>query len=121
MQVEVEMSDSTSKQVSDSKPFTVSDSRYSKGNYIVRCPSTNGLKSRAARLIGDGLNCRYTGLEKGYVASPSKPAKFQKLYAAGWDANFVTGELQPDLSAATPELIDAWRHDPEAVYKAALK
>ena len=79
------MSDSPFKQVPDSADFTVSEARYSKGNYIVRCPSANGLKSRAARLIGDGLNCRYTGREKGYVASPSKLVKFQKLYAAGWD------------------------------------
>jgi len=115
------MSDSPSKQVPDSRDFTVSEARYSKGNYIVRCPSTNGLKSRAARLIGDGLHCRYTWREKGYVASPSKLAKFQKLYAAGWDANFMSGELQPDLSTATPELIAAWRQDPKAVLKAALK
>ncbi len=110
------MSDSPSKQVPDSTDFTVSEARYSKGNYIVRCPSTNGLKSRAARLIGDGLHCRYTWREKGYVASPSKLAKFQKLYAAGWDASFVTGELHP------PEALAAWfKLAPKAVLKAALK
>lgn len=75
--------------------YTVAPARYSKGNFIVRCPAEHGLKSRAARLIGDGLNCRFTNREKGYVASVSKLRRFEKLYAEGWDASFVTGELEP--------------------------
>lgn len=113
------MSDSSSKQVPDSADFTVSEARYSKGNYIVRCPSTNGLKSRAARLIGDGLNCRYTGREKGYVASPSKLAKFRKLYSAGWDASCISGEMYPPDTLQI--VVDTFKLDPKAVLKAALK
>lgn len=74
--------------------YTISEARYSKGMMLVR-PTSNGsgYKTRAARLIGDGLNCRYTGRENAYVASPSKVAKFERLYAAGWDASVMTGAL----------------------------
>lgn len=75
--------------------YTITPARYSKGNFAVVCPSTNGLKSRAARLIGDGLNCRHSGRERAYIASPSKVRKFEKLYAEGWDASVITGELEP--------------------------
>ena len=74
-------------------PYSISPARYSKGNFIVRCPSPDGYKTRAARLVGDGLNCRYTGRENGYVASASKVARFERLYTEGWDASVMTGEL----------------------------
>jgi hypothetical protein len=66
--------------------YTISPARYAKGQMVVHCPSTNGYKTRAARLIGDGLNCRWVGRSRGYVASPAKVAKFEALYAAGFDA-----------------------------------
>jgi len=75
-------------------PYTITPARYSKGNMIVRPVGNGGFKSRACRLIADGLNCRYTGREGGYVASPSKVAKFERLYAAGWDACSFTRKLQ---------------------------
>lgn len=74
-------------------PFTITPARYSKGQFIVRCPSDTGYKTRAARLIHDGLNCRYTGREAGYVASATKVRKFERLYAEGWDANVISDSL----------------------------
>jgi hypothetical protein len=74
--------------------YTIAPARYSKGDFAIRCPSDTGLKTRAARLIGDGLNCRHSGREKAYIASASKVKKFEKLYAAGWDACVITGKLE---------------------------
>jgi hypothetical protein len=81
-------------------PYTIAEARYAgrwngKPQCAVRCPSGNGLKSRAARLIGDGLNGRYSNRERAYIVSPVKAEKFEKLYAEGWDANWITGELIP--------------------------
>lgn len=73
--------------------YSIAEARYSRGNFIVRCPSSDGMKTRAARLIGDGLNCRWVGRGKGYVASPSKVAKFEALYAAGFNACPMTGKI----------------------------
>lgn len=73
--------------------YSIAPARYSKDNFIVQAPSSTGYKTRAARLIGDGLNCRYTNREQGYVASANKVKKFEKLYAEGWDASTITGEL----------------------------
>lgn len=74
--------------------YTITPARYAKGQMLVRCPSTDGLKTRAARLIGDGLRGRYTGRESGYIVSPAKARKFERLFAAGWDGSYITGELQ---------------------------
>ena len=67
--------------------------------YAVRCPSPDGWKTRAARLIGDGLNCKWSH-RKGYTVSAAKFAKFERLYAEVWDASSFTGELKPPK--ATP-------------------
>jgi len=74
--------------------YSVSVAPYAKGMLQVRAPSCDGYKTRAARLIGDGLNCRWTGRGRAYVASPSKVRKFLTLYAEGWDASSFSGELQ---------------------------
>jgi hypothetical protein len=66
-----------------------------KGMYILDCPSPDGYKTRASRLIGDGLNCRWSRQAGGYVASPSNLKKFEKMFAEGWDACCVTGKLYP--------------------------
>lgn len=76
-------------------PYTITPARYSKGNFIVQTHNDGPWKGRAERLICDGLNCRYVGRSKGFMASPSKVARFERLYAEGWDANSFTGELQP--------------------------
>ena len=82
-----------------SDAYTIAPARYSKGNFAIRCASANGFKSRAARLIGDGLNCRHSGRENAYIASPSKVKKFEKLYAEGWDACVITGKLEAPNAA----------------------
>lgn len=78
-----------------SQAYTVSTTRYAKGQLLVRCPSPDGFKTRASRLIGDGLKARWTNREGGYIASPAKVAKFEKMYKDGWDASAITGELRP--------------------------
>lgn len=67
--------------------------RRPKGMYIMQCPSNDGYKTRAARLIGDGLNCSYSRQAGGYVVSPSKLEKFKRLLAANVDACVITGKL----------------------------
>jgi hypothetical protein len=74
--------------------YFVAPYRYAKNSVVVRCPSPDGYKTRASRLIGDGLRGRYSGRAGGYVVSPTKAAKFERLYAEGWDANGFSGELQ---------------------------
>lgn len=76
-----------------SDPYTIHPARYSKNNFLVRCPSPDGYKTRAARLIGDGLRGRWTNRESGYIVSPTKLKKFETLYAEGWDACTVTCRL----------------------------
>lgn len=56
-------------------------------------PKGDGYKTRAQRLLRDGLKCYYSH-RLGYVASPAKFAKFERLYAEGWDACVMTGALQ---------------------------
>lgn len=82
-------------QIAAFRPYYVSPARYSKGNSLVRCPSPDGYKTRASRLIGDGLNCRWANRERGFIASPSKLRRFEELYAQGWDACAITGKLRP--------------------------
>lgn len=74
--------------------YTVSPARYAKGKLIVRCPSADGFKTRAARLIGDGLHARWTHRERGYIASPAMVAKFERMFAEGWDASSILGTLE---------------------------
>jgi hypothetical protein len=59
--------------------------------FSIHCPSQDGWKSRAARLC-EALNAYYSHRLQ-YVLSPGKFAKFEELYAAGWDANFISREL----------------------------
>lgn len=68
--------------------------RNPKPAFAVQCPSNDGYKTRAARLLGDGLKAYYSH-RRGYVVSPTKFAKFEKMYAEGWDASAITGELYP--------------------------
>lgn len=83
------------------EPYTIRPARYAKGQFIITPQdSQGGYKGRVLRLVGDGLNCRYSGRCGGYVASPSKVAKFERLYANGWDANFISGELCPPVETA---------------------
>ena len=74
----------------------MSRARYAKGMMLIRTRSTTGMKSRADRLLS-ALNCRYTNRERGYICSPAKLAKFERLFNAGWDANFFSNELLPPM------------------------
>ena len=73
--------------------YTISPARYAKGQMLVRCPSTNGLKSRAA-CVAEALKGRYTHREHGYILSPTKAKRFEQLLRDGWNASYF-GELTP--------------------------
>lgn len=80
--------------------YSITPARYAgrwngKPQMAVHCVSDgSGYKNRAQRLIGDGLKGRWSGREKAYICSPTKAAKFEKLYAEGWDACVMTGRLR---------------------------
>lgn len=74
--------------------YTIMDARYAKGKKAVRCPSTDGYKTRAARLAERLANGRYTNREHAYIMSPTAALRFEKLYAEGWDASSFTRELR---------------------------
>lgn len=76
------------------KAYTIRPARYAKGQMAVHTVSDgSGFKTRADCLIGDHLKGRYSGRERAYIVSPSKARKFEKLYAEGYDANCVSGDL----------------------------
>lgn len=80
-----------------SGPYVIGKARYAKGQMTVRGTAPGPYKDRAKRLIGDGLNCRWSGRERAYIASPSKVAKFEALYASGFDASAFSGSIyHPD-------------------------
>lgn len=81
--------------VQEEAPYSVSEARYAKGQLAVRCTAGGPYKDRTQRLIGDGLNCRWSGRERAFIASPSKVAKFEALHAAGFDACSFSGALYP--------------------------
>lgn len=91
-------------EVTPAPDYTISPARYAKGMMAVRCPSPDGYKTRASRLIGDGLNSRHTGRENAYIVSPATAATFESMYRAGWDACIISGTLEPP----TPR---AWTYD----------
>lgn len=74
--------------------YTITDARYAKGKKAVRCPSITGYKTRACYLAHRLANGRYTGRERAYIMSPAAAARFEKLYAEGWDVSF-SGVLTP--------------------------
>jgi hypothetical protein len=79
--------------------YSIRPARYAgrwngKPQLAVHCVGNGtGMKDRAQRLIGDGLKGRYSGRERAYIVSPSKAAKFEQLFAEGWDANSWSGAL----------------------------
>ena len=78
-----------------SSDYTVTPARYAKSMMLVKSPPSDGFKTRAARLAEAIAHGRYTHREGGYVMTKPAAARFEKLYAEGWDANSVTGELRP--------------------------
>lgn len=56
---------------------------------------TGGFKNRAARLASRLARDRYSHRERAYIMSKTAAAKFEQLYAEGWDAEFFGDELVP--------------------------
>lgn len=77
----------------ESLGYTVTPARYAKGQMAVRLPDGDGYKTRAERLLC-ALNFRYTNRCRAFIGSPSKVRRFEQLYADGWDASFVSQELE---------------------------
>ena len=75
--------------------YTVAPARYAKRMMAVACPSSNGFKTRAARLAGALSRDRYSNRENAYIMSQRAAERFQVLYAAGWDACVITLDLLP--------------------------
>ena len=74
--------------------YRITLARYAKGKIAVHCVSNgSGYKTRAMRLIGDGLNCRWVGRSNAYIASPRQAARFVIMMRDGWEASAVTGVL----------------------------
>jgi len=73
-------------------PPTIWAARYAKRQVLIKCPSVDGFKTRAARLA-EALKGRYTNRERGYIMSEAKAEKLMRLYLDGWDATIMTGEL----------------------------
>jgi hypothetical protein len=59
--------------------------RYAKGVLVARCPSSDGYKTRAARLA-EYVGGRWVHRAGGYLVSASKMRKLVDLYDAGKDA-----------------------------------
>ena len=72
--------------------YTIEPYRYAKDSVVVKCPSRDGYKTRAARLAY-GVGGRWANRARGYVMHPAKAAHFERMYAEGYDASSVTGEL----------------------------
>lgn len=73
--------------------YTVKPARYSKGNMLVVCESDGPFKTRYMRLAETFSNGRYTHRENGYIMAVKAVERFEQAVKDGWDANFVTGEL----------------------------
>ena len=75
--------------------YTIVDARYAKGMKAVRCPSTTGYKTRAARVAAYFARDRYSGRERAYIMSAAAARKFAWHYEFGWDAAYMTRKLLP--------------------------
>lgn len=60
---------------------------------VIRCPSPDGYKTRAARLAGAIARNRYSHRGGGYVMSPPAAQRFEALYQSGADACPITGQI----------------------------
>ena len=78
--------------------YTVHGYRYAKGKQCVRpVPDGSGWKTRAARLA-EACGGRWVHRAGGYLLSAAGVARFERLYAAGYDGNTFTRELvEPSL------------------------
>ena len=90
------------------QPYTISNARYAKGQKLICCHTNDQYKTRAHRLV-EALKGRYTGRENGYIVSPTKAQRFEKLYLKGWDGKIMTAELV----APGTDLISKYRQYPK--------
>lgn len=78
-----------------------------KPSAIVRCPSPDGYKTRAARLAGSIARGRYSRRHGGYIMSVAASVRFEALYSAGAEACAVTGDIYHTVAAPAPVAIAA--------------
>jgi hypothetical protein len=73
--------------------YTITTARYARNSVAIR-PVSNGtgFKTRAHRLC-DHLRARWSNRENAYITSPTKAARFEQLYAEGYDASNWSREL----------------------------
>lgn len=77
------------------KAFIVTRAKCAKGMMAVHpLDNREGLKGRTARLC-EHLKGRWTHRDCAYLMSPRKVERLKQLYADGWDAGSITGELYP--------------------------
>lgn len=75
--------------------YSIRPARHAKGKVAVTAYGTaDGYKTRACRLAQALARGRYTGREHAYIMGPKTAARFEKLYAQGWDANGFSYELE---------------------------
>lgn len=72
--------------------YTTAPARYSKNAIAVRCESAGGWMTRAMRLC-EALKGRYSHRENAYIVSPTKAQKLARLFADGYDASPIMGEI----------------------------
>ena len=65
---------------------TIFPARYAKGKVVMCCPSSNGLKSRAA-CLAEAFGGRWVNRSHGYVMSPTSAAKALDYWQRGFDAH----------------------------------
>lgn len=78
--------------------YTISTRPLSSGGKIhavIRCPSPDGYKTRAARLADAIARGRYSHRQGGYIMSIPASKRFAALYAKGADASAITGAIYP--------------------------
>lgn len=83
-------------------PYTITPARNAKGKMVIRpTPDGTGFKTRAACLAeAKGIGGKWVNRSRGYHVSPSAAVRFERLYAEGWNASFLTCELMPPAKAA---------------------
>jgi hypothetical protein len=79
--------------------YTITPARYAKGMMAVRCPSTDGWKTRAARLAGYFARERYSGREHAYIMTRAAALRFEEHFRAGYDAGSIIRALHPPRAA----------------------
>jgi len=74
------------------KIYSVRPARYAKGKMVVSKIESDGYKSRFGRLV-EVLGGKWVHRDHGYQLSPTKLAKFEQLFADGWDGSFFGDRL----------------------------